>query len=316
MCRFSILFLIAITLFSCKNSEKKKKIVVHDTITGTAVQKPVKSDKQEHEIKAEDIELKNMIYFEGGEHIIGSNDRTPDESPAFKKTVESFYLDKNLVTVEEFRKFIKETGYITDAEKYGDSGVFSLESQNWSLVKGATWEFPLGPDKPKAKDNHPVTQVSWNDATAYAKWAGKRLPTEFEWEYAAKNGRNTNTKYSWGNEIFVNGKFMTNVWQGEINENQGADGFIFTSPVGFYGELASGLTDMGGNVWQWCANTYEPYPGNEMPYRIDENVKAIRGSSFMFDQAGDLSYTVTFRSKNTHDTSLFNTGFRCAKDAS
>ena len=254
----------------------------------------------------------DMVYFEGGPIIIGSNDQMPNESPAFETKIEPFFLDKHLVTVARFRKFIEATSYVTEAEKFGDSGVYNLNEGKWELLKGTTWEYPLGPDKPAAKDDHPVTQVSWNDAVAYCEWAGLRLPTEFEWEYAARGGKNSGEKFSWGNEVFMNGRFMANVWQGDLSTEQGADGFVFTSPVGHYGETGSGLTDMGGNVWEWCQNTYKPYPGGK-PFRINPNIKTIRGGSFFYDQAGELSYTVSFRGQNSIETSLFNAGFRCAK---
>lgn len=257
----------------------------------------------------------DMIYFEGGYVVIGSNDGLQNEFPAHEVHTKPFYIDKHLVTVTSFRKFIQETGYKTEADNFGDAGVFSFETNTWGLVKGANWEFPLGPDKPMAEDDHPVTQVSWNDAVAYSKWAGKRLPTEYEWEYAAKNGSNTNNKYSWGDKIYENGKFYANVWQGDFNMDQGADGFIYTSPVGYYGETKSGLTDMGGNVWQWCSDVFKLYPGNDQYFRENSTIKSIRGGSFFYDEAGELSYTVAFRSKNSYETSLFNTGFRCAKSA-
>jgi len=179
------------------------------------------------------------------------------------------------------------------------------------LLPGAFWKKPFGPSGPDAENNHPVTHVSWNDAVAYAEWAGKRLPTEAEWEFAARSGKNSDEKFSWGNEISVNGQYFANTWQGEINVPDTKDGYLFTSPVGAFGENEAGLTDMGGNVWQWCADTYKPYPGSNEPYRIDTNVKVIRGGSFFFDQSGEDSFSVSGRSMNSHETSLFNTGFRC-----
>jgi formylglycine-generating enzyme len=265
--------------------------------------------------KAEATESE-MIFFEGGEIMMGSKDGLPNERPVHKVKIEPFYIDKSPVTVAKFRRFVEATNFKTEAEKFGDSGVFNLEKQNWELLQGATWRKPFGPSGPDAEDNHPVTHVSWNDAVAYAKWAGKRLPTEAEWEYAARSGKNSGEKFSWGNEVSVNGKYFANTWQGSLNSPEIKDGYLFTSPVGAFDENEAGLTDMGGNVWQWCADNYKPYPGSNEPFREDPKVKVIRSGSFFFDQNGEDSFSVSGRSMNSHETSLFNTGFRCAKDAS
>lgn len=261
------------------------------------------------------VDTSAMITFKGGGFMMGSNDGTPAEQPVHQVEVTPFKMDKSPVTVAEFSKFIEATGYKTDAEKYGDSGVFNFTLNNWELLKGAYWQYPLGPNAAKAETNHPVTQVSWNDAQAYCHWANKRLPTEAEWEYAARNAGSSNDRFSWGNALVVDGKYMANVWQGaSTSEQQGADGFTLTSPVGYYGTTAAGLTDMGGNVWNWCEDTFKPYPGNPDRIEINPDVKVIRGGSFFFDQEGDLSYTVSIRGQNTFETSLFNIGFRCAAD--
>jgi formylglycine-generating enzyme len=257
-----------------------------------------------------------MVFFEGGTFLMGSETGLPNEKPVHEVKIEPFYIDKSPVTVAQFRAFVEATGFKTEAEKFGDSGVFNLEKQTWELLPGAFWKKPFGPSGPDAENNHPVTHVSWNDAVAYADWAGKRLPTEAEWEYAARSGKNSGEKFSWGNEISLNGQYFANTWQGTISEPEVKDGYMFTSPVDAFGENESGLTDMGGNVWQWCADTYKPYPGSNESYRIDPNVKVIRGGSFFFDQNGEDSFSVSGRSMNSHETSLFNTGFRCAKNGS
>lgn len=292
--------LLSFVLFiACKDNKKSNE--------------PVKKniEKKSEPIK---VDTSDMVYFDGGVILIGSNDSEQNEQPTFEKNIGSFYLDKNLVTVEEFRAFVVKTGFKTDADKFGDSGVFSLNNNAWELLKGTNWEYPLGPDQPKANDNHPVTHVSWNDAKAYSSWIGKRLPTEFEWEYAAKNGANSADKYAWGNTLLINDAYMANVWQG-VNtiDYEVLDGYLLTSPVGVFGETKSGLTDMGGNVWQWCENDFMPYPENKNRLSNNQNVKSTRGGSFMFDQARENSYTTTFRGQNSVETSLFNTGFRCAK---
>lgn len=246
---------------------------------------------------------------------MGSGKGTPQQYPSRKVYVQAFEIDKYPVAVNEFRHFIEATGYRTDADKFGDSGVFDLNSFSWKLIPKANWEYPFGPNQAKAENNHPVTHVSWNDAVAYASWAGKRLPTEAEWEFAATCGGKSATFFSWGDQLVVNGKYMANVWQGsDFYTQQGEDGFVFTSPVGYYGETSCGMSDMGGNVWNWCSDVYKPYPGDTVGNPLNAELKSIRGGSFFFDQNGENSYSVTGRSSNTSETSLFNTGFRCAKD--
>ena len=248
--------------------------------------------------------------------MMGSDKGTPQEKPVHQVEVKSFKIDKHPVTVGEFLRFIDATKYQTDADRFGDSGVFDFNTSVWALVPGANWQYPMGRNASQAGDNYPVTHVSWNDATAYAAWAGKRLPTEAEWEYAARCGGKNNSKFSWGNELVQNGKYMANVWQGDdLKAQQGADGFALTSPVGSFPETSCGLTDMGGNVWNWCADIYTMYPGNNMPFQYNPEAKVIRGGSFFFDQNGENSYTTSGRASNTQETSLFNTGFRCAEDA-
>ena len=257
--------------------------------------------------------VRPMVYFPGGKIRLGSQ-RLPNETPEFDTLIKPFYLDKYLVTVKQFQDFVSATSFVTDAEKFGDAGVYDIASGNWNLIKGAYWQYPMGPGKPRSQDNYPVTQVSWNDAQAYCTWAGLRLPTEAEWEFAARNGKNSSVLYSWGNTLIENNQYKANVWQGGQFDDQSADGFGYTSPVGFFGSTPVGLTDMGGNVWQWCSDNYRLYRGNKQPFSFDINIKVIRGGSFLFDQAAELSYTVSFRGANTVETSLFNMGFRCAKN--
>lgn len=303
--KFLLPLLSFVFLFSCNNQPKNKK-------EQSKTPEPIKHIENITNTKNKTAaDTSKMIYFKGGNITVGADDRTPIEAPAFKKEIAPFYLDSYLVTVADFRAFVKATNYVTEAENYGDSGVFDFETMRWDLVKGTTWKYPLGPNGEKAIDNHPVTQVSWNDAVAYATWIGKRLPTEYEWEFAAKNGENL--KYPWGNTPKIDGKYMTNVWDGKTIQNQKVlDGYLYTSPVGSFPASKSGLYDMVGNVWQWTSTTFAPY-STEIPYNKNEQTKVTRGGSFMYDEALELSYTTTFRGQNTVDSSIFNMGFRCAK---
>lgn len=260
------------------------------------------------------ISVEGMVFIKGGKFMMGSDSDLPNESPAFEAEVKDFYLDKHPVSVAQFREFVKKTGYTTDAEKLGDAGIFNLDKRYWQLIRGANWEYPFGKEGTKAKDNHPVTQVSWQDAQAFCKWAGKRLPTEAEWEYAAKNMENENQPYSWGGLLVENNQYKANVWQGEFPlKNELLDGFLYTSPIGWFGENKSGLTDMGGNVWQWCNDTYQLYPGNERSFKVRSNEKVMRGGSFMCAENYCRGYRTTARSFSTEESALFHIGFRCAK---
>jgi len=313
-----LIIIVSIAFFSCSGTQKKKqttdnkKVNQQETPVANNNQPEVKEQAKPKKTNVSEIE---MILFEGGTFKMGSQNGLPNEQPVHEVTLKSFYIDKTPVTVARFREFIEDTDFKTEAEKYGDSGVFNLEKQNWELLPGTTWQKPFGPSGPDAEENHPVTHISWNDAVAYAKWAGKRLPTEAEWEFAARSGKNSSNKFSWGNEVTINGKYFANTWQGPIDAPKVEDGYLFTSPVGAFGENEAGLTDMGGNVWQWCADNYKPYPGNQEPVREDPKVKVIRSGSFFYDQNGEDSFSVSGRSMNSVETSLFNTGFRCAKDA-
>ncbi|MEL7589051.1 MAG: formylglycine-generating enzyme family protein [Prolixibacteraceae bacterium] len=297
------LLILCLMLVACSAEKGTKPVVQHGA--GNSGIKPAAGSGPADESR--------MVNFEGGIFMMGSS--AGMAQPAHRVKVEAFRLDRSPVTVGEFRHFISETGYKTDAERFGNSGVFDFNSGTWELVAGANWQYPLGRNASAAADDHPVTQVSWNDAVAYAVWAGKRLPSEAEWEYAARCGGKVNSRFSWGDRLIVGGKYMANVWQGTaLTDKQGEDGFLLTSPVGFYGETVCGLTDMGGNVWNWCSDTFKPYPGSTVPDPGNPDLKIIRGGSFFFDQNGENSFSVTGRAFNTSETSLFNTGFRCAGD--
>jgi formylglycine-generating enzyme len=267
------------------------------------------------------IAPQNMILIPGGFTMIGDSNKL-HESPSFAVEVRPFFMDVHPVTVAQFRLFVKATGYVTDAEKFGNSAFIDSSSANqWILKEGANWIYPQGKDYPPAQDNHPVTQVSWNDAQAYCKWAGKRLPNEFEFEYAAKSGRNTNDIYPWGNDFIVNGAYKANVWQGSFPDyNEVKDGFKFTSPVGYFGKNALGLSDMAGNVWEWCSNDKFSYDelliaaSQKAFIKPKANEKAMRGGSFLCEPGWCHGYRVTGRAGSSPETALMHVGFRCVKD--
>jgi sulfatase modifying factor 1 len=165
----------------------------------------------------------------------------------------------------------------------------------------------------EAEDAHPVTQVSWNDAIAYATWNGKRLPTKAEWEFAASNRHEGDNTYSWGNDLILNGKFKANTWQGSFPfENTKDDGYVYTSPVGVFGENKIGLTDMGGNVWQWCSDEIDPSPHEKI---FDPSPrKILKGGSYLCDPLVCHGYKIFGESNSTAETSMGHIGFRCVKD--
>jgi sulfatase modifying factor 1 len=227
--------------------------------------------------------------------------------------IRSFQIDKNLVTVADFDAFVKTTGFKTEAEKFGNAAVFDDAARQWILVDGADYHYPQGKNKPRAEANHPATQISWNDAVAYAKWKGKRLPTQWEWEHAAKNGSQSSEQYTWGTDLVVNGKYKANTWQGSFpSYNSVEDGYAYTSPVGVFGENKLGLTDMGGNVWQWCQDDIEPT--SEEKASDPSMRKVLRGGSFLCDPLVCHGFQVTGRSSSTAESSLMHAGFRCVKD--
>ena len=255
-----------------------------------------------------------MIYIPEGFTQIGSTYSFAQETPVSQKKIKAFYMDKHPVTVAQFRKFIEATNYVTDAERFGNSGVLDYKTGQWMLKRGANWRYPQGQDLPKAEDNHPVTQVSWNDANAYCEWAGKRLPTEFEWEHAARNGGQiTEAMYPWGIDSYkIAGKYKGNVWQGTFPlYNSGADGYLYTSPVGAFGESPLGLQDMSGNVWEWCSNWKVPYSQDSNTFiPTSQSEKVQRGGSYLCDMNVCHGYRVSGRSGSTINTSLMHVGFR------
>lgn len=302
-----------------------------------------------------------MKFIPAGSFKMGASDKEGrrDEYPAHEVKMDGFWIDETEVTNAQFAAFVKATGYVTQAEQKPDweeikkqlppgtpkpsedqlqpaSLTFSPPkgkvdindvSQWWSWTPGASWKHPQGPKSSiKGKENHPVTQVSWFDANAYAKWAGKRLPTEAEWEYAARGGLR-DKKYPWGDEDLATGKVKANTWQGEFPySDKKTDGYGTVAPVKSFAANGYGLYDMAGNVWEWTADWYrEDYyqqqkaqtanpQGPKDSYDPAEPgipKKIIRGGSFMCHSSYCKGYRVTSKMKSSMDTGLENTGFRC-----
>jgi formylglycine-generating enzyme len=283
--------------------------------------------------------LDEKIYISGGNFFMGTKDREgyPEdgEGPVRKVMVDSFYIDAHTVTNMEFNEFIRDTGYVTDAERFGWSFVFyQLVSEKtkrkvnqvvqqtpwWVVVQGASWKHPEGPDSNiEDKLDHPVIHVSWNDAQTYCEWAGKRLPREAEWEFAARGGLE-HKKFPWGDELTPNGEHLCNVWQGKFPKtNTKEDGYIGTAPVSAFPPNDYGLYNMVGNVWEWCsdwfAKSVRDRGGRTNPQGPKTGeFRVMRGGSYLCHASYCNRYRVAARSKNTPDSSSGNIGFRCVTD--
>ncbi|MFD1511926.1 formylglycine-generating enzyme family protein [Halomarina rubra] len=283
-----------------------------------------------------------MVRLSGGTFTMGSdgNEAHPEdgEGPLREVTVAPFLIDRCAVTNAEFFRFVDETGYTTDAERYGWSFVFRgfvdntepdyvldtvTETPWWVAVKGATWLAPEGPGSNVLRDrlDHPVVHVSHNDARAYCSWAGKRLLTEAEWEYAARGGL-VGARFPWGEDLKPEGEHRCNIWQGTFpEENTAADGYRGTAPVDAYSPNGYGLSNTIGNVWEWCADwfspTYHRTPAADQMNPTgppDGTARVMRGGSYLCHDSYCNRYRVAARSQNTADSSTGNLGFRCARD--
>jgi formylglycine-generating enzyme required for sulfatase activity len=259
-----------------------------------------------------------MIFINGGSFAMGDADGMPFESTVHTVELDSFFIDEHEVTVAEFAKFVGATNYKTEAEKFGWSAVFDFDSGAWRRVDGADWRHPEGKNS-AAKENEPVCQISWNDAAEYAKWAGKRLPSEAEFEFAARGGL-AGKKYAWGDELNPDGKFLGNWWQGTFpDKNTVADGFLSRAPVRSFAPNGYGLYDMTGNVWEWTndwfdENYYAASPKKNPQGAAGGTEKSIRGGSFLCAENFCSNYRVAGRSRSTPDSGMNNLGFRCARD--
>jgi len=258
-----------------------------------------------------------MIFIKGGTFQMGDSEGMPFESPVHTVELDAFLIDEDEVTVAEFAEFVEATGYQTEAEKFGWSAVFDFESGEWRRTDGANWRNPEGKNS-TAAPNEPVCQISWNDSSAYARWAEKRLPTEAEFEFAARGGL-AGKKYAWGDELKPAGKFPANWWQGTFpGKNTREDGFLSRAPVKSFAPNGYGLYDMTGNVWEWTAdwfdeNYYEVSPKKNPKGAPGGEEKSIRGGSFLCAENFCSNYRVAGRSRATPDSGMNNLGFRCAR---
>jgi sulfatase modifying factor 1 len=258
----------------------------------------------------------DMVRVPGGDSRIGSDHGRADEAPSFFVHVDPFDLDRTPVTVADFAEFAARAHYVTQAEKLGSSAVMTFGTGQWSLVPGANWRKPEGPQGPAAQAAHPVTHVSWNDAANYCAASGKRLPTEIEFEHATHAGAPASQGFAFGSELVKDGKYRANVWTGVFPViNTAADGFRTTSPVGAFGAGPLGLTDMAGNVWEWTRDWYRPYAEREQAWTGGPQAEKVqRGGSFLCDPKFCYGFRATARGHATPDSSHMHVGFRCAKD--
>lgn len=254
------------------------------------------------------------------------------ERPVHRVTVEAFSIDATAVTVADFAAFVDDTGYRTDAERAGSSAVFHLvvaaadddvEGRSdrtpwWCWVRGADWRHPEGPRSDvDGRGDHPVVHVSWHDARAYAAWAGRRLPTEAEWECASRGGV-AGLRYPWGDDVrAADGSWRANIWQGRFPDvNTAEDGWVTTAPVRSYAPNGYGLWQTVGNVWEWCEDVFDRHAYERAAGRVgppaapDRGPRVLRGGSYLCHDSYCTRYRNAARSSNTPGSTMGNAGFR------
>ncbi|MFW5474928.1 formylglycine-generating enzyme family protein [Knoellia sp. CPCC 206450] len=280
-----------------------------------------------------------MVRLDGGAFRMGTDDRdgflADGEGPVREVILDPFWLDRCAVSNADFERFVGETAYVTEAETIGWSFVFAgflpaavrrtarrvPQTPWWAGVEGAAWRTPEGPGSDLTdRIDHPVVHVSWNDARAYARWAGKRLPTEAEWELAARGGLDQ-ARYPWGDELTPDGEHRCNIWQGRFPvRNSKDDGYAGTAPVSAFAPNGFGLHNMAGNVWEWCEDWFsttalESRSGRSPRGPTQGSARVMRGGSYLCHDSYCNRYRVAARSSNTPDSSGGNLGFRCARSA-
>ena len=288
-------------------------------------------------------DLGGMVMVPAGDFLMGNEaaDAFPDdgEGPVRRVFLGDFYIDATAVTNAAFGEFVTATGYRTEAERFGWSFVFDgligRRDRNavmdgtvpgapwWTAVHGADWAHPFGPRSTLDEfADHPAVHVSWNDAAAYAAWAGKRLPTEAEWEKACRGGLEQ-TVFPWGDDLEPGGEHRMNVWQGEFpRRNTGADGFLATAPADAFEPNGFGLYNTTGNVWEWTADRFSAHWHSREQERTRRNPvgppagpsRVLRGGSYLCHVSYCNRYRTAGRTQNTPDTSTGHMGFRCAAD--
>ena len=276
---------------------------------------------------------RDSVLLDGGEFMMGTDSRDgyprDGEGPVHRVRLSPFGIDPHAVTNDRFAAFVEATGYVTDASSYGWSFVFGgllpdnfedtrgvADAPWWRQVHGADWRHPEGPQSDlSGRGDHPVVHVSWNDAQAFCAWSGTRLPTEAEWEYAARGGL-AGHHFPWGDELEPDGEHRMNVFQGTFpGHNTCADGYAGTAPVDAFAPNGYGLHNVTGNVWEWCADWFDPryYAASSVddpPGPAAGTHRVMRGGSYLCHASYCSRYRVDARSANEPDSSTGNLGFR------
>lgn len=276
-------------------------------------------------LRAEDPAPSALVGVPAGSFMLGAETHDPAEGPPHRVEVGHFWIEVHEVTNHQFLAFVEATGFVTDAEEIGNAVVFSPPEARapgrWAIVDDADWRHPEGPDSSlEGRWDHPVVQVSLEDARAYAAWIGRRLPTESEWEWAARGGR-LEALYPWGDHYDeAAGLMHANVWQGPFPDRDDArDGYTGTSPVGHYSATPIGLYDLGGNTWEWTDSPYVPGFGlRELPPAHEPGTPepfVIRGGSWLCAESWCSGYRLSARQFNQPTESGNHVGFRCVSDS-